>query len=189
MEVGTLQPTYLILAALVLFTEVAIVVVHLVDGFAIVVVVDLVHLVLPLSPPLFSPLPARVGRVAVPVVVVVPVVSVMVVVVVVTVVRGSRYPQLRLVGDRFPLLRLVARWNRGRTLPVGEVRCRWRLCLALLLLLNLNSLDILKDPASRCTFEQDPGPNSERRTGRRKRPWRAPRMITRKTILKKVTKM
>ena len=39
MEVGTLQPTYLILAALVLFTEVAVVVVHLVDGFATVVVV------------------------------------------------------------------------------------------------------------------------------------------------------
>ena len=137
MQVGALQPAHLVLAALVLFTEVAVVVVHLVDGFAIVVVVDLVHLVLPLSPPVFSPLPARVGRVAVPVV---PVVSVVVVVTVV-VVRGSRYPQLRLVGDRFPLLRLV-RWNRGRTLPVGEVRRRWRLCLALLLLLNLDSLDI-----------------------------------------------
>ena len=138
MQVGALQPAHLVLAALVLFTEVAVVVVHLVDGFAIVVVVDLVHLVLPLSPPVFSPLPARVGRVAVPVVSVV----VVVVVVTVVVVRGSRYPQLRLVGDRFPLLRLVARWNRGCTLPVGEVRCRWRLCLALLLLLNLNSLDI-----------------------------------------------
>ena len=135
MQVGALQPAHLVLAALVLFTEVAVVVVHLVDGFAIVVVVDLVHLVLPLSPPVFSPLPARVGRVAVPVVSVV-------VVVTVVVVRGSRYPQLRLVGDRFPLLRLVARWNRGRTFPVGEVRCRWRLCLALLLLLNLDSLDI-----------------------------------------------
>ena len=136
MQVGPLQPTHLVLTALVLFTEVAVVVVHLVDGFAIVVVVDLVHLVLPLSPPVFSPLPARVGRVAVPVVSVV-VVVVVVVVVTVVVVRGSRYPQLRLVGDRFPLLRLVVRWNRGRTFPVGEVRCRWRLCLALLLLLNL----------------------------------------------------
>ena len=58
MEVGTLQPTYLILAALVLFTEVAVVVVHLVDGFAIVVVVDLVHLMLSLASPLLSPLPA-----------------------------------------------------------------------------------------------------------------------------------
>ena len=135
MQVGALQPAHLVLAALVLFTEVAVVVVHLVDGFAIVVVVDLVHLVLPLSPPVFSPLPARVGRVAVPVVSVVVVVVVLVVMTVV-VVRGSRYPQLRLVGDRFPLLRLV-RWNRGRAFPVGEVRRRWRLCLALLLLLNL----------------------------------------------------
>ena len=141
MQVGPLQPAHLVLAALVLFTEVAVVVVHLVDGFAIVVVVDLVHLVLPLSPPVFSPLPARVGRVAVPVVSVVVVVVVMTVVVVV-VVRGSRYPQLRLVGDRFPLLRLVARWNRGRAFPVGEVRRCWRLGLALLLLLNLDSLDI-----------------------------------------------
>ena len=87
MKVGTLQPTHLILTALVLFTEVAVVVVHLVDGFAIVVVVDLVHLVLPLPSPLLSPLPARVGRVAVPVVVVLHAGGV--------VVRGgSRYAQL-----------------------------------------------------------------------------------------------
>ena len=61
MQVGTLEPTHLILTALVLFTEVAIVVVHLMDGFAIVVVVDLVHLMLSLASPLLSPLPARVG--------------------------------------------------------------------------------------------------------------------------------
>ena len=59
MQVCPLQPTHLILTALVLFTEVAVVVVHLVDGFAVVVVVDLVHLVLSLSSPLISPL--RVG--------------------------------------------------------------------------------------------------------------------------------
>ena len=36
---------------------------------------------------------------------------------------------------------------------------------------------------------QEPGPNMERRTGSRNRPWRKPRVMTRKTILKKVTKM
>jgi hypothetical protein len=38
-------------------------------------------------------------------------------------------------------------------------------------------------------FEQEPGPNRERRTGRRKSPWRKPSTITRKIILKKVRKM
>jgi hypothetical protein len=38
-------------------------------------------------------------------------------------------------------------------------------------------------------FEQEPGPKRERRTGRRKSPWRKPSTITRKIILKKVRKM
>ena len=38
-------------------------------------------------------------------------------------------------------------------------------------------------------LEQEPGPNIERSTGKRNRPWRKPREMTRKTILKKVTKM
>ena len=38
-------------------------------------------------------------------------------------------------------------------------------------------------------LEHDPGPKMLRRTGRRKRPWRKPREMTRRTILKKVTKM
>lgn len=37
--------------------------------------------------------------------------------------------------------------------------------------------------------EQEPGPKMERRTGRRKIPWRAPKKMTRNTILKKVTKI
>ena len=136
MQVGSLQPAHLILPALVLFTEVAVVVVHLVDGFAAVVVVDLVHLVLPLSSPVLSPLSARVRRVAV-----VPVVAVGVVVGVaggvVVVRRRPRNPKLGLVADRPSVLQLLG-WNRGRTFSVGEVRGCWRLRLALLLLLHLN---------------------------------------------------
>ena len=130
MQVGSLQPAHLILPALVLFTEVAVVVVHLVDGFAAVVVVDLVHLVLPLSSPVLSPLSARVRRVAV-----VPVIVAGGGVVVVR--RRPRNPKLGLVADRPSVLQLLG-WNRGRTFSVGEVRGRWRLRLALLLLLHLN---------------------------------------------------
>ena len=131
MQVGSLQPAHLILPALVLFTEVAVVVVHLVDGFAAVVVVDLVHLVLPLSSPVLSPLPTCMGRV------VVPVVAAVVAGGVVVVRRRPRNPKLGLVADRPSVLQLLG-WNRGRTFSVGEVRGRWRLRLALLLLLHLN---------------------------------------------------
>ena len=135
MQVGSLQPAHLILPALVLLTEVAVVVVHLVDGFAAVVVVDLVHLVLPLPSPVLSPLPARVARVAV-----VPVVAAAVPVVLpggVVVVRGRpRNTKLRLITDRPSVLQLG--WNRRSTFPVREVGGGWRLRLALLLLLHLH---------------------------------------------------
>ena len=116
-QVGPIHPAYLLLAAPVLLTEVAVVVVHLMDGLVIVVVVHLVHLVLPLPSSVLPPVRV-VGRV---------------VVVVVGVRRGPGDPHLGLVAH---LVQLGG--HRGRALTVGEVRRCWRLRLALLLCLHLS---------------------------------------------------
>ena len=116
MQVGALQPAHLVLAALVLFTEVAVVVVHLMDGLVVVVVVHLVHLVLPLPSSVLPPVRV-VGLVAV---------------VVVGVRHRPRDPHLGLVAH---LVQLGG--HRGRALTVGEVGRCWRLRLALLLRLHL----------------------------------------------------
>ena len=117
MQVGPIHPAYLLLAALVLLTEVAVVVVHLMDGLVIVVVVHLVHLVLPLPSSVLPPVRV-VG---------------LVVVVVVGVRRRPGDPHLGLVAH---LVQLSG--HRGRALTVGEVRRCWRLRLALLLCLHLS---------------------------------------------------
>ena len=49
-------------------------------------------------------------------------------------------------------------------------------------------VDFDDDPAEFFELEHMPGPKSERRTGSRIIPWRSPRRMTRKIILKKVTK-
>ena len=116
-QVGPIHPAHLLLAALVLLTEVAVVVVHLMDGLVIVVVVHLVHLVLPLPSSVLPPVRV-VG---------------LVVVVVVGVRRRPGDPHLGLVAH---LVQLGG--HRGRALTVGEVRRCWRLRLALLLCLHLS---------------------------------------------------
>ena len=117
-QVGPVHAAHILLAALVLLTEVAVVVVHLMDGLVVVVVVHLVHLVLPLPSSVLPPLRV-VGLVAV--------------VVVGVVGRGPGDPHLGLVAH---LVQLGG--HRGRALTVGEVRRCWRLRLALLLRLHLS---------------------------------------------------
>ena len=116
MQVGPIHAAHLLLAALVLLTEVAVVVVHLMDGL-VVVVVHLVHLVLPLPSSVLPP---------------VRVVGLVAVVVVGVVGRGPGDPHLGLVAH---LVQLGG--HRGRALAIGEVGRCWRLCLALLLRLHL----------------------------------------------------
>ena len=67
-QVGPIHAAHLLLAALVLLTEVAVVVVHLMDGL-VVVVVHLVHLVLPLPSSVLPPVRVVVNATSIVVVV------------------------------------------------------------------------------------------------------------------------